>query len=81
MWLHQAFIVCRVNYALRALLGTGCACAHVTVPDTSHNGIKRLSSCQQHQIWRKKKEKNFKQLSSVARAYVLVDSSDVSFIF
>lgn len=41
---------------------------HVTGPDTSHNGIKRLCSCQQHQLC----QKNFKQLSSVGRAYILL---------
>jgi len=35
MWSHQAFIVCGVSYALRALLGAGCLRAHMTISDTS----------------------------------------------
>lgn len=61
-----------VSDALWDLLGTGCARTHVTVSDISHNGIKRLWSCQQHQICQKKKGKDFKQLSSVGRAYILL---------
>lgn len=81
MWLHQPFIVCGLSYARQPLLCTDHALAHVTASKTSHNGIKGLSSGQQHQIRHRKERRRFKMITfSCKRMYFSRNSSDASFI-
>lgn len=70
MWLHQAFIVCGVRDVLWALLGTGCArdrLRHLTQWQK-----KALLLSATPNLSKIEKGKNFKPLSSVGRAYILL---------